>query len=527
MKEVWASGVWFRELRRKSAEAMKSMVGQYQGIRSSTYGENSFILNRFKVATTRRLLPSSKERYTLFVDDASHNGAAVGKQRPILTPAFVKSVGRHICQQPFSRSISTQELFCSIDGGVAFGFPDIPKWAENAHPEGQQMQVLSVDGYIHAIRRGKNFIYIENQYFLGSSFALQADDIDVNDVLALALSQVFPINISWGPVFTSQVPGWPPVRRYIKKDIRLKKTNCEIKMFSNYQQAMSNVAGTYAYIAPGKYLFPSLLLDDGILLLLTLLWLFAHKTVFTSQFHLITYLHLLIELCLFSAEYGHMMNITEKNDVYSYGVVFIEILSGCNVVENWLREDLHMVGRILQFNEPNTNGISTPTVTIQPHLQGEVKRMEETIGANKTHIGPGNGAKYRVGPQGCKTHIGPGNGAKYRVGPQGWYTKIEKRPPYEERKISLEEMVDKHIEESSRKNAKFQEWMNEMEVDTERNLRNQSAAIKNLKTQIGQLEKNIRIKTHRAELEECKVLSLNEENEETKRNRFRGQFLWS
>ncbi|PWA59488.1 BYPASS-related protein [Artemisia annua] len=125
--------------------------------------------------------------------------------------------------------------------------------------------------------------------------------------------------------------------------------------------------------------------------------------------------------------------------------------------------------------------------------------MEETIGANKTHIGPGNGAKYRVGPQ-------------------GWYTKIEKRPPYEDRKISLEEMVDKHIEESSRKNAKFQEWMNEMKVDTERNLRNLSAAIKNLKTLIGQLEKNIRIKTHRAELEECKVLSLNEENEETKRN---------
>ena len=26
--------------------------------------------------------------------------------------------------------------------------------------------------------------------------------------------------------------------------------------FSNYQHAMSNVAGTYGYIAPGKYYFP-------------------------------------------------------------------------------------------------------------------------------------------------------------------------------------------------------------------------------------------------------------------------------
>ncbi|PWA44664.1 hypothetical protein CTI12_AA523000 [Artemisia annua] len=117
-----------------------------------------------------------------------------------------------------------------------------------------------------------------------------------------------------------------------------------------------------------------------------------------------------------------------------------------------------------------------------------------------------------------KTHIGPGNGAKYRVGPQGWYTKIENRPPYVNKKVSLEEMVDMHIEESSKKNAKFQEWMNEMKVDTERNLRNQCAAIKNLKNQIGQLAKKFQIKKPEVEFEECKVLSLSEENEETKRS---------
>ncbi|PWA47879.1 hypothetical protein CTI12_AA489690 [Artemisia annua] len=80
-----------------------------------------------------------------------------------------------------------------------------------------------------------------------------------------------------------------------------------------------------------------------------------------------------------------------------------------------------------------------------------------------------------------KTHLGPGNGAKYRVGPQGWYTKIESRPVCENRKVSLEEMVNKHIEESSQKNEKFQEWMNEMK--------------------------------------ECKVLSLSEENGEIKRDK--------
>lgn len=117
-----------------------------------------------------------------------------------------------------------------------------------------------------------------------------------------------------------------------------------------------------------------------------------------------------------------------------------------------------------------------------------------------------------------RTRQGPGNGAKYRVGPQGYYTKIENQPIYENKEISLEDMVNKHIEESSRKNEKFQEWMNEMKGDTERNLRNQSTAIKNLKTQIGQLAKNIQMKRSNVDLEECKVLSLHEGNDDAQKD---------
>ncbi|PWA45732.1 phospholipase-like protein [Artemisia annua] len=97
-------------------------------------------------------------------------------------------------------------------------------------------------------------------------------------------------------------------------------------------------------------------------------------------------------------------------------------------------------------------------------IKEEVMRIEETMsrGAGKTHIGPGNRAKYRVDLKA--------------------------------------------------------EWMNEMKIDTERNLRNQSAAIKNLKTQIGQLAKKFQVEKHDVEFEECKVLSLSEENKETERN---------
>ncbi|KAB2083657.1 hypothetical protein ES319_A05G283500v1 [Gossypium barbadense] len=60
----------------------------------------------------------------------------------------------------------------------------------------------------------------------------------------------------------------------------------------NYHHAMSRVAGSYGYIAP---------------------------------------------------EYGYTMNITEKSDVYSYGVVLLEILSGRSAVESQVGDGVHIV----------------------------------------------------------------------------------------------------------------------------------------------------------------------------------------
>ncbi|KAK9165718.1 hypothetical protein Scep_000909 [Stephania cephalantha] len=78
----------------------------------------------------------------------------------------------------------------------------------------------------------------------------------------------------------------------------------------NYHQAISRVAGSYGYIAPGKY----------------------------YTFH--------VNLCSYSlriTEYGYTMNITEKSDVYSYGVVLLEILSGRSAVEPQIGDGLHIV----------------------------------------------------------------------------------------------------------------------------------------------------------------------------------------
>ncbi|GJS23774.1 hypothetical protein Tco_0452406 [Tanacetum coccineum] len=45
------------------------------------------------------------------------------------------------------------------------------------------------------------------------------------------------------------------------------------------------------------------------------------------------------------------------------------------------------------------------------------------------------------------------NGGKFRVGPPGYYTNTDNRPPYGEKRQSLEELLAKHQEESARKSS--------------------------------------------------------------------------
>ncbi|GKF14693.1 hypothetical protein Tco_0056155, partial [Tanacetum coccineum] len=55
-----------------------------------------------------------------------------------------------------------------------------------------------------------------------------------------------------------------------------------------------------------------------------------------------------------------------------------------------------------------------------------------------------------------------GNGAKYRVGPPGYYTRIDNRPPFGEKRPSLEELMNKHLEESTRRRDEMEEWVKKL-----------------------------------------------------------------
>ncbi|PIN08301.1 Phospholipase D1 [Handroanthus impetiginosus] len=91
---------------------------------------------------------------------------------------------------PDDREIWNVQVFRSIDGGTAFGFPESPEEAANSGLVSGKDNIINrsiQDAYIHAIRRANKFIYIENQYFLGSSFSWYSNDIKVEDIGALHL----------------------------------------------------------------------------------------------------------------------------------------------------------------------------------------------------------------------------------------------------------------------------------------------------------------------------------------------------
>ncbi|GJS40343.1 DNA-binding pseudobarrel domain-containing protein [Tanacetum coccineum] len=70
-----------------------------------------------------------------------------------------------------------------------------------------------------------------------------------------------------------------------------------------------------------------------------------------------------------------------------------------------------------------------------------------------------------------------GNRSKYRVGPPGYYTCVDNRPPFREKRPSLEELINKHLEESSRRRAEMEELVKKLQENAEINTRNQTGEV--------------------------------------------------
>ncbi|GFQ05509.1 phospholipase d alpha 1 [Phtheirospermum japonicum] len=157
------------------------------------------------------------------------------------------------------------QIFRSIDGGAAFGFPEKPEQASELGLVSGKDNVIDrsiQDAYIHAIRRAKNFIYIENQYFIGSSFDWKKTrDITVEDINALnlvpkELSLKIVSKIRAGERFTVYVviPMWPegiPESGSVQAILDWQKRTMEM-MYTDIANALS--AKGLSNVDPREYL---------------------------------------------------------------------------------------------------------------------------------------------------------------------------------------------------------------------------------------------------------------------------------
>ncbi|GJV05166.1 hypothetical protein Tco_1338735 [Tanacetum coccineum] len=107
------------------------------------------------------------------------------------------------------------------------------------------------------------------------------------------------------------------------------------------------------------------------------------------------------------------------------------------------------------------------------------------------------------------------NGAKYRVGLLRYYTRIDNCSPFGEKRPRLEELMSKHLEESTRRRAEMEEWIKKLHKNMEINTQNPSASLKNLETQIEQLTKEFHAKTAsevpNSLVSQCKAVYANDE----------------
>ncbi|KAF5734458.1 phospholipase D beta 1-like [Tripterygium wilfordii] len=107
------------------------------------------------------------------------------------------------------------QVFRSIDSGSVKGFPDDPKDATSWNLVcGKNLLIdMSIHtAYVKAIRAAHHFIYIENQYFLGSSYNWESHkDLGANNLIPMEIALKIASKIKANERFSAYIaiPMWP------------------------------------------------------------------------------------------------------------------------------------------------------------------------------------------------------------------------------------------------------------------------------------------------------------------------------
>ncbi|XP_057964772.1 LRR receptor-like serine/threonine-protein kinase RGI2 [Malania oleifera] len=83
-------------------------------------------------------------------------------------------------------------------------------------------------------------------------------------------------------------------------------------------------------------------------------------------------------------EYGYMMKITEKSDVYSYGVVVLEVLTGKQPIDPTIPDGLHIVDWVRQ----RRGGIEVLDPSLRARPESEIEEMMQTLGVALLCVNP-------------------------------------------------------------------------------------------------------------------------------------------
>ncbi|KAL4337875.1 hypothetical protein S245_040584 [Arachis hypogaea] len=84
------------------------------------------------------------------------------------------------------------------------------------------------------------------------------------------------------------------------------------------------------------------------------------------------------------AEYGYMMKITEKSDVYSYGVVVLEVLTGKQPIDPTIPEGVHIVDWVRQ----KRGGKEVLDESLRVRPESELEEILQTLGVAFLCVNP-------------------------------------------------------------------------------------------------------------------------------------------
>lgn len=87
-------------------------------------------------------------------------------------------------------------------------------------------------------------------------------------------------------------------------------------------------------------------------------------------------------------EYGYMMKITEKSDVYSYGVVLLEVLTGKQAIDPSLREGMHLVDWVRETLEKKKDSVEVLDPRLQGRTDQHIQEMLQALGVALLCVNP-------------------------------------------------------------------------------------------------------------------------------------------